>query len=116
MTIENLILPLLIILFFAYRIYKGQKMKKLMPELLKAGAVIIDVRSPGEFAGGHNPLSQNIPLDQISEKAATLDKEKTYILCCASGARSAAAMGVLKGKGFKHVMNAGSWTSTVSKS
>jgi len=116
MTIESLILPLLIIFFFGYRIYKSQKMKKLLPDLLKDGAVIIDVRSPGEFAGGHNPLSQNIPLDQISEKAGTLDKEKTYILCCASGARSAAAMGVLKGKGFKHVMNAGSWSSTLIKS
>ncbi len=116
MTLESLILPLLIILFFAYKIYKSQKMKKILPDLLKEGAIIIDVRSPGEFAGGHNPLSKNIPLDQIAEKASSLDKEKTYILCCASGARSAAAMGVLKGKGFKHVMNAGSWSSTLIKS
>lgn len=112
MTIENLILPLLIILFFAYKIIKAKKLKKQLPELLAAGAVIIDVRTPGEFASGHNPLSQNIPLDQLASKAESLDKNKTYILCCASGARSAAALGVLKSKGFKHVMNAGTWRTT----
>lgn len=114
MTLESLLLPLLIILFFAYKIYKTMKLKKALPELLASGAVIIDVRSQGEFAGGNNPVSINIPLDQIAAKADSLDKEKTYILCCASGARSAAAVGVLKSKGFKHVMNAGSWTATMN--
>lgn len=114
MTIENTLLPLLIILFFVYRIYKARKLKQNLPAMLEAGAVIIDVRSQGEFAGGHNPLSINIPLDQIKTKAETLDKEKTYILCCASGARSAAALGVLKSKGFKNVVNAGPWTATLT--
>lgn len=115
MTIENSLLPLLILAFFGYKIWKTRKLKKELPALLEAGAVIIDVRSQGEFSGGHNPLSLNIPLDQINAKADSLDKEKTYILCCASGARSAAALGVLKSKGFKHVMNAGSWTATITK-
>lgn len=115
MTLENTILPLLIILFFGYRIIKARKLKQNLPALLESGAVIIDVRSQGEFSGGHNPLSINIPLDQINAKAESLDKEKTYILCCASGARSAAALGVLKSKGFKHVMNAGPWTATLLK-
>lgn len=115
MNLESYLFPLLIVAFFAYKIIKGQKLKKQLPELLANGAQIIDVRTTGEFAGGHNPLSINIPLDQLSAKAETLDKEKTYILCCASGARSAAALGVLKSKGFKHVMNAGTWRATIAK-
>jgi rhodanese-related sulfurtransferase len=114
MTLESLVLPLLIILFFSYKIYKTMKLKKALPKLLASGAVIIDVRSQGEFAGGNNPISINIPLDQIASKTNSLDKEKTYILCCASGTRSAAAVGVLKSKGFKHVMNAGSWATTMN--
>lgn len=115
MTIESFVLPLLFISFFAYRIIKTQKLKKELPDLLAKGAVIVDVRSAGEFAGGHNPQSINIPLDQLNGKLDSLDKDKTYILCCASGARSAAALGIFKSKGFKDVRNAGSWTATLLK-
>lgn len=114
MNYESFALPLLIILIFSYRIYKSASMKKNLPGLLAAGAEVIDVRSPAEFAANHNPLSKNMPLDQIDSMSNGLDKEKTYILCCASGARSAAAMGVLKRKGFKKVLNAGSWKSTLT--
>ncbi|MBP9680539.1 MAG: rhodanese-like domain-containing protein [Bacteriovorax sp.] len=108
----NYILVIVLIVFFSYRFYRFYSVKKKIPDLLSKGAIIVDVRSAGEFLGHSNPQSRNIPLDRLSEECSKLDKEKMIILCCASGARSAAAMGILKQKGFIHVMNAGPWTNT----
>lgn len=82
-----------------------------MGQLIKDGAVIVDVRSTGEYAGGHIKGSMNIPLDQLSGKLNKLNKNKPIITCCASGMRSASAKGVLKSKGFTEVYNGGSWMS-----
>lgn len=82
-------------------------------KLLSEGAIIIDVRSPEEFRRGANPKSVNIPLDNLPNQLRTLDKNKTYVMCCASGGRSAMATSVLKSEGFKTVMNAGPWQNTV---
>ena len=77
-------------------------------ELLQNGAVIIDVRSKGEYQGGHIKGSLNIPLDTLSNNIAKLKKEKPVITCCASGMRSASAKSILKSKGFE-VHNGGGW-------
>lgn len=82
-----------------------------MGQLIKDGAVIVDVRSTGEYAGGHIKGSMNIPLDQLSGKLNKLNKSKPIITCCASGMRSASAKGMLKSKGFTDVYNGGSWMS-----
>lgn len=79
-------------------------------EKLDAGARVIDVRSPAEFKAGHVKGSRNIPLDRIGEEAARLNKEEAVVLCCASGARSGMAKGILKNKGIE-VYNGGSWRS-----
>ncbi len=79
-------------------------------ELLANGAVIVDVRTPGEFVSGHIRGSLNIPLDQLKGNLKKIKKDKPVIVCCASGMRSAAAKGVLKSNGFNDVHNAGSWT------
>ncbi len=85
-----------------------------LPELIKNGAIIVDVRSPIEFEQGSRPGSLNIPLDQIASRLKELDKNKTIILCCASGARSGMALGILKANGFANVINAGSWANTLN--
>lgn len=77
-------------------------------ELLQNGAVIIDVRSKGEYQGGHIKGSLNIPLDTLSSNIAKLKKEKPVITCCASGMRSASAKSILKSKGFE-AYNGGGW-------
>ncbi len=84
-------------------------------ELIKNGAVIIDVRSKGEYQGGHIKGSQNIPLDTLSANIAKLKKDKAIITCCASGMRSASAKGILKSKGFTEVHNGGGWMSLQNK-
>ncbi len=80
------------------------------------GAVILDVRSKNEYAGGHIKGSINIPVDQLSHNLEKLkDKNKPIITCCASGVRSASAMRILKANGYTNVQNGGGWTSLKNK-
>lgn len=79
-------------------------------ELVKHGAIILDVRSKGEFAGGHIKNSLNIPVDQLTSNLSKLkDKNKCIICCCASGMRSGTAKRILEAHGYHAVYNAGSW-------
>jgi phage shock protein E len=80
-------------------------------ELIANGAVIIDVRTKGEYQNGHLKNAMNIPLDTLSANLAKLDKNKPIITCCASGMRSASAKSILKSNGFTEVHNGGSWTN-----
>jgi rhodanese-related sulfurtransferase len=80
-------------------------------ELINQGAQVIDVRTPGEFKNGHTHGAINVPLQSISHEIGKLNKEKTYITCCASGMRSRQAKNFLISKGFEHVHNGGSWAS-----
>ena len=85
-------------------------------ELVNQGAIILDVRTKGEYAGGHIKGSINISVDQLAGNLAKLkDKNKPIITCCASGMRSASAKGFLKSKGYKEVYNGGSWSSLQNK-
>ena len=84
--------------------------------LVKAGAIILDVRSKGEYSGGHIKGSINIPVDQLAENLGKLkDKNKTIITCCASGMRSATAKSILISKGYADVHNGGGWSSLNNK-
>lgn len=107
------ILPAGVVVFLLLRSLRYKSVKKKLPQLIKDGAQLVDVRSPGEFAAGSRPGSLNIPLDALGARAKELDKEKTLILCCASGARSGIAAGLLKRQGFKNVINAGPWQNTL---
>ncbi len=85
-------------------------------ELMKKGAIIVDVRSKSEYAGGHVKGSINIPLDSLSNNLNKLkDKSKPVITCCASGMRSASAKGILKSNGYTEVHNGGGWMSLRNK-
>lgn len=69
--------------------------------------VILDVRTPGETAGG--VISGALELDYrapgFAEEVAALDKDKTYLVYCASGGRSGKACEMMKEAGFKEVVN-----------
>lgn len=80
-----------------------------LSELIKNGAVIVDVRSKGEFASGHVKGSINIPLEQIASNADKLKKHPHVIVCCRSGNRSGMAKRTLQSKGLNNVTNGGSW-------
>ncbi len=95
---------------FLKRIFSGDKGPSL-DEMMANGAVIVDVRSKAEFAGGHLDNSINIPLDSLKANINQLDPAKPVITCCASGIRSASAKNILKSKGFEQVRNGGGWAS-----
>ena len=78
-------------------------------ELIKSGAVVIDVRTPAEFNEGHIKGSINIPLDNISSETNEIKKKyKVVITCCRSGNRSGSAMSILKAAGVE-CYNGGPW-------
>jgi rhodanese-related sulfurtransferase len=70
--------------------------------LVGEGALLVDVRSPGEFAGGHLAGAINVPVDAISARAEELVKKgKPIVVYCASGMRSGSAASTLKRAGAK---------------
>lgn len=66
------------------------------------GAVLLDVRTAGEFAGGTIPGSKNVDFlsPSFAQKVAKMDKDKTYFLFCRSGNRSGQACKVMHQMGF----------------
>ncbi len=74
-----------------------------------SGPLIIDVRTPMEFASGAVPGAVNVPLDDLPNRAEKVidDKKREVIVYCASGARSAYALRVLGKLGYTRVQNGG---------
>lgn len=72
-------------------------------------ATIVDVRTPGEFMGGHVTGSVNIPLQEVPNRIDEFkNMQQPIILCCASGNRSGQATAFLKSHDIE-CSNGGSW-------
>tara|TARA_R110002072_G_scaffold232309_1_gene389665 strand:+ start:17008 stop:17307 length:300 start_codon:yes stop_codon:yes gene_type:complete len=88
------------------KLFKKTDYQKLLNE---DGAVIIDVRSPQEFANGSVPGSENIPLGSIPGKIKKIKSLDVPVICvCASGMRSGGAKTQLKAAGVD-AYNGGPW-------
>ena len=74
-------------------------------EMQKNGAVLIDVRTPGEVAEGTAPGSINIPLQEAEQRIAEFPKDKDLLIFCRSGKRSMAVSNFLIQNGFERVFN-----------
>ena len=75
-------------------------------QLLNQGkSVVLDIRSPEDFAAGHIRDARHIPLKELKSRISELDKfkSKSVIVVCSSGAQSARAASVLKSAGFGDV-------------
>lgn len=77
-------------------------------ELLESapeGLVVLDVRTPEEFAAGHLPGATNIDFyaDDFREQLGSLDREVPYLLYCQSGNRSGQARAMMADLGFTSV-------------
>jgi phage shock protein E len=84
---------------------------KTISALVKSGkTVIIDVRTPEEFAGGHVAGSINIPVNEIPQHLDEIKKMGHIVLCCASGGRSGQATQFLKQNDID-ATNGGPWTN-----
>jgi phage shock protein E len=83
--------------------------------LIDKGAVVVDVRSPDEFAGGHLPSAVNIPVDELPSRLAEVeklvagDKAKPIVVYCAAGGRAAVAKTALDDAGYGVVVNGGGY-------
>lgn len=67
--------------------------------------VVLDVRTPDEFQEGHIFNASLIPLLELENRLNELDKEKTYLVVCRSGNRSAQASEILSSNGFANIYN-----------
>ncbi len=78
---------------------------------LKNGALVIDVRSAGEFSSGHLSKAVNIPMEELESALPkqVKDKDQVLLLHCLSGTRSAMAKSKLKSLGYTNVFNLGSF-------
>lgn len=76
--------------------------------LVADGAVLVDVRSAGEFSGGHIEGALNIPIQELSGRMDELgDKNGQVVIYCQSGGRSAMAKRLLERSGFASVHDMG---------
>lgn len=77
------------------------------------GAVVIDVRSAEEFADDHLPNATNIPVEEIGQRTADVEKlvggnkAKTIVLYCGTGNRAGKAQQQLEAAGFTQIINGG---------
>jgi rhodanese-related sulfurtransferase len=69
--------------------------------------VILDIRTPEEFKTGRIDGSTNLDFyaSDFQERLAKLDRDKTYLVYCASGGRSGESLGVLRELGFKTIFH-----------
>jgi phage shock protein E len=79
-------------------------------EAVASGAVLLDVRTPEEFASGHLEGAINIDVQSpdFNQKVAELDPSATYLVYCRSGNRSGQAIDRMEGLGFTDLTNIGS--------
>ena len=87
-----------------YTTISGSQLQKM---LNKSNILILDVRSLGEYKGGHIPNAKNIPVDTLSSELSSLNsyKDSEIVVYCASGGRSAKASDILSKNGFNKIYN-----------
>jgi rhodanese-related sulfurtransferase len=71
--------------------------------LRDGGAYVLDVREPSEFAAGHIAGATLIPLGELASRTAEVPHDKTVVVVCHSGNRSAQGRGLLRQAGFTNV-------------
>ncbi len=79
--------------------------------VLAEGAVVIDVRTPSEFAGGHvaDALNIDVSSKDFESKVGALDKSKTYVIYCRTGSRAGQAVEAMAKLGFENLVNGGAF-------
>ena len=91
----------------AFRRVTGDEAQKMMES--ETGYLIVDVRTPQEYAEGHIPHAINVPLDTIGTNppAELPDKAQMIFVYCRSGARSMTASNKLAQMGYTNIVEMG---------
>lgn len=77
-------------------------------QVVAQGAMLLDVRTPEEFAAGHVLGAVNIPVDELERRLGELGPtDSPLVLYCHSGRRSARATRLLNGRGYNDVIDIG---------
>lgn len=71
--------------------------------LREAGAFVLDVRQPDEWAAGHIPDATLIPLGDLPSRIAEVPRDRQIVVVCRSGNRSAQGRDILLGAGYPSV-------------
>ena len=84
-----------------------QKASDFAQTISNPAVVLIDVRTPSEYASGHIANAVNIDVESgtFEQQIASLDKSKTYAVYCHSGRRSANAASIMSKAGFTKIFN-----------
>lgn len=82
-----------------------------LQEMINNKALLVDVRSKEEFAGGHVKGSINIPLDNVAKEINRFKNSNGVVVFCRSGMRSSRAKSILEQNGITNVVNGGTWQS-----
>jgi len=100
---------ILLVLFAVACSSKGDDLNaETVQKLVNEGATILDVRTPGEFSGGHVPGAINIPVQSLKQRMNGLEpKDRPVLVYCKKGARAARAKDMLLSAGFTRVYNLG---------
>lgn len=111
MTWTSILVVIAVVAVLLLFVRTRQVSRKAAVAYLLNGAVVIDVRSAGEFTAGHLPKAVNIPLSEIDTVIArkVRDKNQVLLLHCQSGSRSVEAIRKLKALGYERAYNLGSY-------
>jgi phage shock protein E len=105
-------IPVVVVLAYSMMKRAGGISPEKARDYLRSGALVIDVRSPGEFNAGHLPNAVNLPVDEMDTTLPGRLKDKDRVLLllyCQSGMRSGMARSRLAGLGYAHAFNLGSY-------
>lgn len=72
-----------------------------------SGALLLDVRTPAEFAAGHLEGAINIPVQQLEERVDEIPNGRPLVVYCQSGRRSAKAVELLRAGGHEAIFDLG---------
>ena len=102
-------------LLFGVLLSLSVRAEQMVPEValtkVAQGAMLVDVRTPEEYAEGHLPKAINIPFEQIVEVFAKqgIAKDTPVVVYCRSGRRSGIAKESLDNAGYQAVYNGGGY-------
>ncbi len=112
MKLWVLVIGVLVVWVFLVKLRPSSAAAAPAKDKIKGGALVVDVRTAGEFKGGHVDGALNIPVQELESRLGELkDKQRAIVVYCASGMRSARAAAILKKAGFADVTNAGGYGS-----
>ena len=92
----------------------GTSDNTILAEVIKKGAFLVDVRSPGEYSSGSVSGAVNIPLDTIQQQLDKFKGKQNIVVFCRSGSRSNMAKNILSQNGFQNVVDGRTWENVNS--